>query len=197
MQSGNNVNGSPRSQHLHLPAPDCGPSSLSLRYAERYLTRCHEHQCSGLNKEAYENISDGSCSVLRTSVNNYRSQILLNRIKVEQDQVARLTREMNDIQDKVVATRGQQTKGKGGLEELVKKKDAGIVAPEFVNAMTLELEELGQREEALLNRESRVAAELDSARAKLAELDTRLNEIEREMVAPAAGGDERPPKRRR
>ncbi|HEV8482009.1 MAG TPA: hypothetical protein VGV87_00515 [Blastocatellia bacterium] len=135
--------------------------------------------------------------MLRTSVNNYRSQILLNRIKVEQDQVARLTREMNDIQDKVVAIRGQQTKGKGGLEELVKKKDAGIVAPEFVNALTLELEELGQREEALLNMESRVAAELDSARAKLAELDTRLNEIEREMVAPGAGADEKPPKRRR
>ena len=133
--------------------------------------------------------------MLRTSVSNYRSQILLNRIKVEQEQLAQLTREMNDIQDRVASIRGQQTKGKGGLEDLVKKKDAGMVAPEVVNAMALELEALEQREEALLKRESQVALELDSSRAKLAELDTRLNEIEREMVGPDA--DVKPSRRRR
>ena len=136
--------------------------------------------------------------MLRTSVSNYRSQILLNRMKVEHDQVAQLTRELNDIHDRIASTRGEQTRGKGGLEDLVKKKEQGMVAPEVINAMTLELETLQQREEDLLKRESQVALELDSARAKLAELDTRLNEIEREMVmSGGAAPDVKPARRRR
>ena len=134
---------------------------------------------------------------LRTSVSNYRSQILLRRIKVEQDQVAQLTREMNNIQDRIASIRGQRTTGKGSLEDLVKKKDLGVVAPEVVNAMALELETLQQREEDLLTRQSQVSLELDRAKAKLAELDTRLNEIEREMVAPSVGDDVKPARRRR
>ena len=135
--------------------------------------------------------------MLRTSISNYRSQILLSRIKVEQDQVAQLTREMNDIQDRIASIRGEQTKGKGGLEDLVRKKDVGVVAPEVVNAMALELETLQHREEDLLKRQSQVALELDSARAKLADLDTRLNEIEREMVMTGAAPDVRPARKRR
>jgi len=75
---------------------------------------------------------------LRASANTYRSQVVLNRIKVEQDQVARLTREVNDIQDKVAETKAVQAKKKGRLEELVKKKDAGMVSPEEVDATALE-----------------------------------------------------------
>jgi len=133
--------------------------------------------------------------IARTSATTYRSQVLLSRIKVEQDQIARLSRELNEVQDRLATIKAEQTAKRGRLASLTKQKDVGMVGPEEVNVVTQDVQELEQREQTCLLRVSQISSELDSSRNKLAELDARLDMIEREMIAPAADNDAKPAKR--
>lgn len=132
--------------------------------------------------------------LLRTTGNIHRSQILLDRIRVQQEQVIRLTREVSDIHDKLIEVRGQQLKKKTALDLAVKQKDAGLRGEDYVNSMAAEVEELEKREQALVERESRFEAELESAKANLSDLNNRLEELEREMAQPASVNEGKPAK---
>src|SRR5258706_8202122 len=133
--------------------------------------------------------------MVRASANTYRSQVLLNRIKVEQDQVARLRRDLNDIQDKLAEIRVEQTRKRSRLAEMAKKRDMGLVSDGEINAMAQEVEDLEQREQTILTRVSQFGVELDSSRNKLVELNTRLDGIEREMITPATDDPVKPAKK--
>ncbi len=123
----------------------------------------------------------------RLNVNAHRTQALLDRIKVQQEQVVRLNREVGNVRDELAGVRNRQAKIKDALELLEKQKAAGMVREEEVKAVAAELEELKQREQMLTEREPRLSAELDLARATLAQLNARLDELEQELLTPPAG----------
>jgi len=72
------------------------------------------------------------------------------------------------------------------IKAVRKQQEAGVRDEEDVKAFTLAIEEFDNREQALLRKEAALATELELAQGNLAELDSKLDEIEREMAQPAA-----------
>jgi hypothetical protein len=64
-----------------------------------------------------------------------------------------------------------------------------------VKAATYEVEELENREQTLAEKETLLASRLSEAEAELADLNRRLDEIDREFSQPGAREDEKPAKR--
>lgn len=122
----------------------------------------------------------------RLNVNAHRTQALLDRMKVQQEQLVRLTREIGNVRDELSGVRGRQVRVKDALEMLEKKRDVGLVREEEVKVVGAELEELKQREQFLTEREPVLVTELDSTRATLAQLNARLDELEQEIATPPA-----------
>jgi len=140
-------------------------------------------------KEILNEVRQLRADLLRLNVNAHRTQALLDRMKVQQEQVVRLTREVSNVRDELIATRGRQARVKDAVELMEKQKAAGLVGlagEKELKALNGELEELKQREQVLVEREPLVTAELDSTRATLTELNARLDELEREIATPPA-----------
>jgi len=132
----------------------------------------------------------------RTTVNIHRSQVLIERIRAQQDQVARLRRDISDTHDRLDEIKAQAYAKQRALDKLKFFKD---LDPEFesedMKTLTHEVEELGNRHQNLVQRESQLAKDLASAEGDLAELNKRLDQIDWEMSHPAGGSDLQPAKR--
>lgn len=112
----------------------------------------------------------------------YKGQVLLERFKLQQEQVARMTRELADARETLIEIKAHQTR----LNELMTKVEAGIEKgerhPSELASIRAELESLKEREPRLLAREVRLVNELEMERARLNELNDRLNLLESELV---------------
>jgi hypothetical protein len=131
----------------------------------------------------------------RISVNAQRAQVLIDRIRLQQEQVARLRHDIGDVQEKLEQVRSDQIRTKAMINAARKQQDAGLRDEEDVKGITLVTEELDNREQALLRKEAALATELELAQGNLAELDSKLDEIQREMAQPAADDVGKPAKR--
>lgn len=138
-------------------------------------------------KEILNEVRQLRADLQRLNVNAHRTQALLDRMKVQQEQVVRLTREIGNVRDELLAIQHRQVRIKEALEMLEKQKNAGLVKEEEVKVAAAELEELKQREQWLMEREPQLSSELDLTRATLAQLNARLDELEQELLTPPAG----------
>jgi hypothetical protein len=132
----------------------------------------------------------------RANLYSHRSQILLERIKVEQDQSVRLTREVGEARDELDAVRHKIIRGQAEVEESTKMKNAGMMPEKDWKIMKDRLEELQQREQNLLSREAMVSAELDVSKAVLADLNKRLDDLDREISQTPNDADGQPAKKK-
>ena len=153
---------------------------------------------SGTDKELRE--IAGELRLLRTemrriSINAQRAQVLIDRIRLQQEQVTRLRHDIGDVQEKLEQVRSDQARAKAMIKAAKKQQEAGLRDDEDVKAFTLATEELDNREQALLRREAALATELELAQGTLAELDSRLEDIQREMAQPAPDEAGKPDKR--
>ena len=112
----------------------------------------------------------------------YKGQVMLERLKLQQEQVSRMTRELNDVRENLAEIRGQETR----LKELVNRTEKGVESgtsdPRELAAAKNELDMLNQREQRLATRETQLANDLEFERAKLNDLNNRLNALELEMA---------------
>ena len=112
----------------------------------------------------------------------YRGQVMLERLKLQQDQVARLTRELADARENLGEMRTHQIR----LNDLVIKTEAGIEKgekhPSELAQIKGELDMLKEREQRLAAREVRLANDLEVERARLNDLNDRLNAFELELA---------------
>lgn len=111
----------------------------------------------------------------------YRGQVMLERLKLQQDQVARITRELSDARENLGEMRAHQLR----LNDLMIKTEAGIEKgekhPSELAQLRGELEMLKDREQRLAAREVRLANDLEVERARLSDLNDRLNAFELEL----------------
>ena len=112
----------------------------------------------------------------------YKGQVLIERLKLQQEQVARITRELADVRENLSEMRGHQTR----LNEASTKAEAGVESgvkdrSELVS-LKGEVELLKDREQRLVAREIRLANDLELERARLNELNDRLNALELELT---------------
>lgn len=112
----------------------------------------------------------------------YKGQVLLERFKLQQEQVARITRELVDARENLIELKAAQTR----LNELLTKTEAGVEKgerhPSELASIRAELESIKEREPRLVAREARLANDVELERARLNDLNDRLNTLELELV---------------
>ena len=112
----------------------------------------------------------------------YKGQVMLERLKLQQEQVSRMTRELWEARESLSEVRAHQ----GKLNDLVVKTEVGALKgekhPSEVAQLRGELELLKEREQRLATRESRLANDLEMERARLNDLNDRLNAFELELA---------------
>lgn len=111
----------------------------------------------------------------RMNVAVYKGQVLLERLKLQQEQVTLISRELTEVQETIYDIRGQRSRVR---EQMKRTKEAVDVGSRNVNdlaAVRIELEELNQREERLTARATRLQNELNVANTSLADLNHQLN----------------------
>jgi uncharacterized phage infection (PIP) family protein YhgE len=111
----------------------------------------------------------------------YKTNIMIERLKFQQEQVARLSRELDNVRENMADMRMQATK----MKELLPRVEAGIENgmkhPDDLAGLKQEIEVITQRELRLAQRETQLMNELSMERSKLMELTERLNTLELEL----------------
>jgi len=113
----------------------------------------------------------------------YRGQVLLERLKLQQEQVTRISRELSGVHEELQELRGVQQRMKEMIPRVQEAVDAGTKHSSELASLKFELEQISQREQRSMARESRLAADLESERAILNDLNDKLNAlVELEMT---------------
>jgi DNA repair exonuclease SbcCD ATPase subunit len=107
----------------------------------------------------------------------YKGQVLLERLKLQQEQVTRISRELTDVRENLNELRVQQTKMKETLRRMEAGVDVGIKNPDEAAGWKGELDQIAQREHRLAMRETQLASDLEAASAILNELNDKLNAL--------------------
>jgi len=112
----------------------------------------------------------------------HKGQVMIERLRLQQEQVSRTSRELTDVRDNLSELRVQQHR----LRALVGRAEAGVETgikhPGELDNLKTELGMITQRELRLATRESQLANELERERGKLNDLNHRLNALELEMA---------------
>src|SRR5215475_3951146 len=114
----------------------------------------------------------------------YQTQVVIERLRLQQAQVARLTSEIGEVREKISETQARQVKMNGMREETEKQVKTGMISQSELKKISGELEELKQREEKLTEQESQLSIELEAERVKLTTLNRQLDELGQEMTGP-------------
>ena len=113
----------------------------------------------------------------------YRGQVLLERLKIQQEQVSRISRELAGVREEVQELRGVQQRIKEMIPRMQEGVDAGTKQLGELLELKRELEQLSQREQRSMARETRLATDLENERAILNDLNDKLNSlVELEMT---------------
>lgn len=112
----------------------------------------------------------------------YKGQVMLERLKLQQDQVARISRELALIREELSEVRGAQSRFKEALPNIEAGVEAGTRKREELHDLKMQLETFKDREERMVTREARLSNELELERARLNELNDRLNALELELA---------------
>jgi chromosome segregation ATPase len=112
----------------------------------------------------------------------YKGQLMLERLKLQQEQVSRIWRELNETRDRLGEMRAQQIKLKELLGRVETGVEVGMKHPGELAGIKAEFDSVNQREQRMSIRETQLANELEVERAKLNELNERLNALELEIA---------------
>jgi predicted nucleic acid-binding Zn-ribbon protein len=123
----------------------------------------------------------------RINLNSYRSQIIVERIRAQNDRVARLTRMLEDSRDEAANIQvhiNQLSESAKSLENRIQQeadlKQRSQLETELKEFKYI-LDQQRQRYERLRERELRLNTELQAEQGKLSELEGRLDALEREV----------------
>ena len=111
----------------------------------------------------------------------YKGQVMLERLRLQQEQVSRISRELTDTRENLSDLRGHQQRLRDMLGRVESGVETGAKHPGELASVKTELEMINQRELRLSARETQLANELELERAKLNDLNHRLNALELEM----------------
>ena len=112
----------------------------------------------------------------------YKGQVMLERLKLQQEQVARSSRDLGQIRDELSELRAHQGRFKEALTNIEAAVEAGTSKREQLHDVKMQLESFKDREERLHAREARLSNELELERANLNDLNDRLNALELELT---------------
>jgi len=130
------------------------------------------------------------------SVNAYRGQVLVERLRLQQEQVNRITLELTSARNQISEMRSTQLGARARLDETENQQDKGLVSATLTARYKEVLEDLKRREQSLSEREIQLTAQLESERASLTDLNKRLDALELEMMVTGQTDETRRPVKR-
>jgi chromosome segregation ATPase len=167
---------------LYLVAPQ---QSYAQSGATNAINKSNQEQ---IVQEILSEVRQLRVEVQRLKASAYQTQVVIERLRLQQEQVNRLTREVGEVRERISETKTRQVKMDGVLEETEKHVKTGVIPQSELKRISGEIEELKQREERLTEQESQLSAELADERVKLITLNRRLDELGQEA---AGAGDEK------
>ena len=123
------------------------------------------------------------------SVNAYRGQIMVERLRLQQDHVSRLTREVTSIRAEIAEMKSSEPLVKERLDDAEKKFETGVLSDIQVKQIRAQSADMKRRQEVMLEREAQLSIELDQERSNLNDLNKRLDALEREILMTGLGND--------
>jgi hypothetical protein len=112
----------------------------------------------------------------------YKGQVMLERFKLQQEQVGRVSRDLLATRESLSEIRPHLSRVREMLARSESEVDKGSRSDGDLIGIRSEIDSLTQREQRLVLRETQLANELELERSKLTELNDRLNALELEMV---------------
>src|SRR5216684_8287270 len=119
-----------------------------------------------------------------------RIQIAVERLKLQQDQVARTARQLDDLRQNIDNRRADLPKIQQRLETIAAESDQATdpgkhrELVETSKMMKLESDQVEKSLQQMQAREGELASQLQSEQSRLAELNDRLDQIERALNLP-------------
>jgi hypothetical protein len=123
----------------------------------------------------------------RANLIGYRAQILIERLRVQQDRVEQLSRELEQLRREVSEEKlfdPQIAEYAREQESQINREPDAARRNEMEASSKLIRYQLTQREQLRRERETALMMRLQAEQAKLAELNDRLDALERELEAP-------------
>ncbi len=148
-------------------------------------------------KELLDEVRQLRIDLNRMSSNAYRAQMVIERLRLQQGQVNRLTIELNKVTTEISDLKPERTGLKEQIKALEKRWETGLIPDTELKAAKAAMERLNQREQSLVEREPQLIAELNVERGNLEALKARLDEIEREILTIGKSEEAKPGKRDR
>jgi chromosome segregation ATPase len=118
----------------------------------------------------------------RMNSTTYKGQVILERLKLQQEYVTRLSRDLADTSESLVEMRTQHTRYKELVSKMAEAVESGVKHPSELASLKGELEFVKDREQRLAAREAQLSRDLELERAKLNDLNDRLNAFELELA---------------
>jgi chromosome segregation ATPase len=141
-------------------------------------------------KQLLTEVRELRLAVQRATVSNTRFQMLIERVRVQQAHVDALSRQLENIHSQVVDMKAakpqmeQQIKDAEDLLDRTPDPNAHADLDSRIKGGKANLARLAQEDERLRNRETVVDTELQSAQAKLNELNGQLDALMSELKGP-------------
>lgn len=135
-----------------------------------------------LTEELLGEVRQLRIALQQISVNAYRGQVLVERLRLQQEQVNRLSQELNSTRNQIGEIRSNQVSAKAKFDAGEKELDKGLVSESLIARYREVLEELKRHEQRLAEREVQIFAQLETERSNLVDLNKRLDTLELEML---------------
>ena len=133
-------------------------------------------------QELVKEVRQLRAALQRMNAAAYKGQVLLERLKLHQEQVTRIERELRDTRDNLSELQGEEIKIKELFARVNDGVEAGTIDEKERASLKAEHKVLNQRLHRAMMRESQLANELQIERTKLNELNDKLNMLlEREL----------------
>ena len=123
----------------------------------------------------------------RANLNTYHAQITIERMKLQQQRVDRLTTQLGEVRKQLAETRKAWSWIPGNMKteemRLTQETEATKRAEmeRSIQRLKAELDELTQKEQQEQVYETQLQAQLQAEQAKLSELNERLDTLQREL----------------
>jgi chromosome segregation ATPase len=111
----------------------------------------------------------------------YRAQAMLERLKLQQEQVNRLNHDWTAVRNELDAARSGRTQLKEKITITQERVEAGVASPGDLNGLKAMLSDLDQREQELIVKETQLSGQLNLERTALEELQKKLDAIDIEL----------------
>jgi DNA repair exonuclease SbcCD ATPase subunit len=115
----------------------------------------------------------------RNNMISHRSEVLLSRLRTQQERVDRLARDLEEARKQLSEMRYEPEVAAELIEDMQKKVEVGTMDDGPIKALQAEVARQERLRQHLVEREKFLAQELENEKSSLSELKIRLDALER------------------